>query len=241
MRFGAIFLSFLIVPFALFAEGASSWTGFVEGPVWFSEESLKLDQTVKIYSAVFNGESSRMVLKVDFVDDTTVLNSKEIIVNPNETKTVFTDWKVSSGSHEIFAIISSAKVEGENFILERIKTDSVKFSVTKEVPGSVIKNALTSKFLGVFEGEGDFMEKADNWFKLNFAKSEEFREETLKKIDSSKDKIGQRREEKDLKSSQKFLYFLHFYTLVVVKFIFSVSVLFYIVSVVIIYLLLRLL
>ncbi len=240
MRLGAIFLSFLLVPFAAMAEGTSTRTGFVDGPVWFSEESLKVDQTVKIYTAIFNGEDTKLTLKVDFIDGTTALSSKEVFVSPNETKTVSTDWKVSLGSHNVYAVIASPKVDGENVLLQRSKTDSVKFSVTKEVPGSVVKNALTGKFGDIFSGEGDFMEKADSWFKMNFKKSEEFREKTLEKIKASKEKVAKSREDqKDAKTRDKIVLSGHFYGLAFVGFIFSVSVVFYICFVILIYLVLR--
>lgn len=238
MRLGAIFLSFFLVPFAVMAEGTSVRTGFVDGPVWFSEEDLKLHQTVKIYTAVFNGEDTKLTLKVDFVDDTTALSTKEVFISPNETKTVSTDWKVSSGSHNVFAVISSPKVNDMSVVLERAKTDSVKFSVTKDIPGSVAKNALTSKFADIFNGEGDVTEKADAWFKLNFKKSEEFREKTLEKIKASKVKKS-REEEKNPSGGVKAAFFAHQQLLNLAGFIFSVSVAFYICAVILIYFTLR--
>lgn len=241
MRIGAIFLSFLLVPFAALAEGTSTRTGFVDGPVWFSEESLKVDQTVKIYTAIFNGEDTKLTLKVDFIDGTTALSSKEVFVSPNETKTVSTDWKVSLGSHNVYAAITSPKVNGENVLLQRSETGSVKFSVTKDVPGTAVKNALTGKFGDIFSGEGDFMEKADSWFKMNFKKSEEFREKTLENIKASKEKVAKTREDqkKDAKMRDKAVLSAHFYVLAFIGFIFSVSVVFYICAVILIYLALR--
>jgi len=240
MRFGAVFLSFLLIPFALFAEGISTRTGFVDGPVWFSEESLKLGQTVKLYTAIFNGEDSKIILKVDFIDDTTALSTKEIIINPNETKTVSIDWKVSSGSHEIFAVISSSKKSEENIILERVKTQPVKFSVTQDVPGGVVKNAITNKFSSIFEGDKNFLQKADILFKINFAKSEEWREEKLVDFKNSKEKVEKRREgDKDAKTSVKVISLIHFYSLTAIYFIFSVSVIFYLLAVILAYLSLR--
>ncbi|MDQ5883170.1 MAG: hypothetical protein QG654_82 [Patescibacteria group bacterium] len=243
MRFGVIFLSFFLVPFALMAEGTSTRTGFVDGPVWFSEESLKLDQTVKIYTAIFNGEDSKMTLKVDFIDDTTSLSVKEVFINPNETKTVSADWKISAGDHNIFAVISNTKVGDEQVVLERNKTSSVKFSVTKDIPGAVAKKALVDKFSNIFEGEEGFMDKADSWFKVNFTKSEEFRESKLKQIESSKDKVEKRRKEeakeKETKASVKVISFIHLYALIIVGFIFSVSVVFYVCAFILSYIALR--
>jgi hypothetical protein len=243
MRFGVLTLSFFLFAFVGSAEAVSLRTGFVDGPVWFSAESLKLDQTVKIYTAVFNGESSMLSVKVDFLDDETVLSTKEINVSPNETKSVSIDWKVSSGEHNIFAKVSSAKVGGETVILERSKTGSVDFSVTKEVPADVVKKALTDKFSNIFEGEGSFLEKADALFKMNFAKSEEWREKKIIDFKASKDKVEKRRleekEDKDTKTSVKVISFIHFYFLAICLFIFSTSVLFYILAVILIYLALR--
>ncbi len=242
MKFSFGILLALFFPVFLFAQEISSRTGFVDGSVWFSDESISLGETIKIHTAVFNGEDSRLTLKVDFIDTTTVLSTKEISLSPNETKTVSADWKASSGSHEIYAQISYSSVDGKQIILNRDKTETVTFSVTKEVPGNVVKKALIGKFSSVFEGEGSFTEKADSWFKLNFKKSEEFREKTLEKIEKSKSLVEKKRKEnKDEKTFVKIITFVHFYSLVVLKYIFSVSIIFYITAVILLYMALRIL
>lgn len=224
------------------AEGISARTGFVDGGVWFSEEILNLDQTVKVYIAVFNGEESRLSVKVDFINGTTAIASKEIVVSPNETKTVSIDWKVAEGSHNIYAIISKANISGEEVSLSRIKTDSVRFSVTKDSPGNVVKNVLASKFSSVFEGEEGFLNKADSWFKLNFTKSEEWREKKLLKIKDSKELVEKTRsqnKEEGVSNGTKIISFLHFYFLVAAEFVFSISVVFYLLAISLCYLVFR--
>ncbi len=239
MKFKVFILSLFLVPYTLFAQGTSLRTGFVDGPVWFSDESLVLGETTKIYTAIFNGEDTKLSVKVDFIDDTIVLGTKDITLNSNETRGISIDWKITTGSHKIFARIASATVNGKTVLLDRDVTDAISFSVTKEIPGSVVKNALMAKFSTILEGEGTFTQKADSWFKLNFKKSEEFREQTLKKIENSKKVVEKRRlEEKNKKTSEKIIPAIHFYALIVAKFIFSVSIVFYLCAIALAYLVL---
>ena len=240
MRFWSFVFLLLLIPSALMAEGISARTGFIDGPIWFSEEFLKVEDKVKIYTAVFNAEDSRLVLKVDFVDDDTVISSKDVIVSPNETKTISADWKVSLGSHQIFAIISSSKIDDKQVILERVKTSSVKFSTTKDVPANLVKNAISSKFSSVIKTDGNFIDKVDSWFKLNFVKSEEFREEKLTDLKKTKEDLSVKIEkEKDSESRAKIVSKAYLFALIAVVFIFSVSIAFYICLLIIFYIILR--
>lgn len=240
MRLVVIFLSIFCLPFALSAQGFSPRTGFVEGAIWFSEESLVLGESVKIYTPVFNGEDSRLTVKVDFVNNSEVFSSKEVLIYPNETKTVSSDWKVDPGSHNIFAKISEATLGEESITLENLNTESIKFSVTQASPGSVSKNPLFSKFSGVLEGEGSLMDKIDRWFKLNFTKSEEWRESSLGKLNESRDKLKvEIQSQRETESKAKVFSVLHLWILHAIIFIFSVSVVFYLLAVVVSYILLR--
>ena len=97
-----------------------------------------------------------------------------------------------------------------------------------------------AKFSNIFEGEGTFLEKADALFKMNFAKSEEWREKKLIDFKKSKEKVEKSREDdKDAKTSVKVVSLIHLYSIITISFIFSVSVIFYLVAVVLAYILLR--
>jgi len=241
MRAKVFLLIFLLFPFVSFAQNTSSRTGFVDGTVWFPEESVVLDETTKIYTAVFNGEDSTLTVNVDFLDENTFLGTKEVSIGPNKTETISIDWKVSAGSHAVFALISSAKINNKKVVLERVKTISVKFSVTKDIPGSVVKKAIDKKLSGVVEGvvggvKGLSMEKVDSWFKENFKNSEEFREKNLEKIKNLKVKVTNSREtEKDASKALKAMNFLYFWFLSLVGFILSVTIVFYSLAVVVLY------
>ena len=245
MRVRIFLVIFLLIPFVSLAQNTSPRTGFVDGQVWFPEESISLDETTQIFTAVFNGEDSKLTVNVDFLDNNTFLGTKEVSISPNKTETISVDWKVSTGSHSVFALISSAKVDNKKVVLERIKTDQVKFSVTKEIPGSVAKKAIDNKLFGVVDGavegvKGLNMGKVDSWFNENFKKYEEFREKNLEKVKISKTKVAKTREtDKDVSKALKAMTFLHFYLLVLVGFILSVTIIFYALSVVLLYFVLR--
>ncbi len=236
------FLIFILPIFAGAVE-VSNRTGFVDGSVWFSKETIKENDSVKVYTAVFNGESKTLNASVDFFDGDTLLSQKKISVNPQETKTVYIDWKVSLGSHKIFAKISQASVSGEKALLERDSTKSVSFSVTKDVPASVAKKALSANVKNILKPENLKLETANSWIKENFKQSEIFREKNSEKFKTKKEEVKKDRKEqmddKEAKVPVKVLITLHLIALIAVVFIFSVPVVFYLISIILIYTILR--
>jgi len=139
------FLSLLII-FSIFfslpvyAE-VSAVSGFIPGQIWYSKDKLIEGDTVNIHTAVWNGESNSLSVKVEFYDKNVVLGDRDVVLNALELKDVYIPWKVTSGDHVLSAkIISSAVTvssKKEKVILTRIATSN-----DKQFVSVVVKNNL---------------------------------------------------------------------------------------------------
>ncbi|ETB63680.1 TPA: hypothetical protein DIC38_03210 [Candidatus Nomurabacteria bacterium] len=121
-------------------------TGLITKSVWFSNESFKDGDDIKIYTAIWNGESSKIFVKVEFYDKSVVLGNREIEVLPEEIKEVSIPFNVKNGDHSIYAKIVSSQILNSKGIKEKIslpisKTEwnniTVSFGVEDEATGEV--------------------------------------------------------------------------------------------------------
>jgi len=99
---------FLISPNFSNAATSVATTGLIPGSIWYSSEPLKEKDIVKIYTAVWNGGSKDLNVKVEFYDKSTVLGVREVVAPKNSLKEVSIPWVVTSGDHAISAKIISA-------------------------------------------------------------------------------------------------------------------------------------
>lgn len=242
-KLGILAFTLFLLPTFIFAADISPRSGFVDGSVWFSKEKIKESESVKIYTAVFNGEEKNLSLSVDFFDGDLLLSQKKVSVAPQETKTIAIDWKVALGSHKILAKISDASLSGEKVILERVVTKTASFSVTKDVPADVAKKALAANVTNILKPENLKLETANSWIKENFKQSEIFRERNSEKFKAKKESVNEdrknQRQKEEAKTSLKVLITAHFLLLAGIVFIFSVPVAFYILAAVLAYTALR--
>lgn len=131
-----IFSTALALP--VYAEVLSN-SGFIPGQIWYSEDKLIEGDTVNIHTAVWNGESKSLSVKVEFYDKNVVLGNREVVVNSLELKDVYISWKVTSGDHVISAkIVSSVATisnKKEKVVLNRNVTSN-----DKQFVSVVVKN-----------------------------------------------------------------------------------------------------
>lgn len=175
-------------------------SGLITESVWFSNDSFKDGDDIKIYTAVWNGESSKIFIKVEFYDKSVVLGNREIEVLPEEIKEVSIPFKVTSGDHSIYAKVVSSQILNSKGIKEKIslplsKTEwnniSVSFGVEDEQSGEVktskdlIKNELgkaNESFTKIVPESA--REKTSQYFN----EVEDFRKEKLDNVSFSKEK-----------------------------------------------------
>lgn len=119
-----ILASFLLSTGFSYADTASG-TGFIPGQIWYSEPLVE-GNTVKIYTAIWNGDKDPITVHVEFYDSKVILGSRDLTVEPSKIQEVSVSWKVTSGDHIISAKISSSSIttggKKENITLDNAKT-----------------------------------------------------------------------------------------------------------------------
>lgn len=251
MRGFLLFTSIIFVaPITSLAIESSPVTGFVDGPVW-ADSNLAQEEKVKLYAAVFNGEKSRTDFVVEFHDGSDVLGKTEISIWPKEAKAASIDWVVEDGRHNIVAKITSAKIDDVMLDLDRVETKKMSFNVNeeaKETSASVIvenseakgSTKLSSLIEKISFKEGSFGEKAKDSVINILDKIDSWRSLTKTHLTESIEKIKDSRKDVDnMKPETKTMSFLHLWVVQILKFIFSVGVIFYGLGVVIAIILIR--
>jgi hypothetical protein len=103
-------------------------TGFIPGQIWYSKEPLIEGDTVKVYTAIWNGDDNSLSAKVTFYDKNVVLGTRDIIIPSGEMKDVSVSWQVTAGDHSISAKIVSSNISS----LGKSEQVSLSRSSTKE-------------------------------------------------------------------------------------------------------------
>jgi predicted RND superfamily exporter protein len=140
-------LSF-VCPFFFARADVSNNLNFLPNEVWYSEENLKEGKTVNIYAGLWNGTDNLVNTKVEFYDKSTLLGSREVSVESKKLREVSVSWKITAGEHTISAKIISPKsvVAGEDEDLKikdnATKNDRLNISVVvKDDKGEEVKTS----------------------------------------------------------------------------------------------------
>lgn len=234
----------------------STPTGIIPGAIWFSQEKLIADETVKIYTAIWNGEKEELKAKIEFYDKNIVLGSREIIIAEDQLKEVSISWKVTSGDHIINAKIISSIFGEESIILDNNETEKKRIFIpvvvveeneeesteqdivknkieeTTEEIVDIIPDSMTSKAL-------DFFSKIDN-FRNDFSeKVIVYEEEAKEEIKQIKNKELSQDLSDNEKRIEKPLAQAKLFSLQILSFILQHKIILYFLLLLIIFLLLR--
>lgn len=163
MKFNKIFIvKYLVLLALLFSLPSASFAatsadiGFISSNIWYSKDSLSDGETVKIYSAVWNGSSNIFEGKVSFYDKDILLGERNVKVSPENIGVAFVDWNVTAGDHKILAKISEAVTingnEKTNVVIDNSVTPSLKETVLSSFNDpnisssnkSILKSSMTA-------------------------------------------------------------------------------------------------
>lgn len=138
-----------------FVYADTAITGFIPGQIWYSKDVLVEGDTVKVYTAVWNGDTTSVNARVDFYDKNVILGSRDIVVEPSHLQEVSVSWKVTAGDHVISAKISSSSTvtngKKEQVILDNVATSEdrtfvpVSLKIENDVPAktaNTVKNEV---------------------------------------------------------------------------------------------------
>lgn len=112
--------------------------GFIPSNIWYSKDPFEEGDKIKIYTVIFNPENKELSGTVSFYDKTTLLGDRKFSAPPNSVKDISINWVVSAGEHKIFAKIENAKFaslggEYDDVILENSKTEESVRTVNKKI------------------------------------------------------------------------------------------------------------
>lgn len=150
--FITIIFSFLIFHTALAVD--TSNTGFIPGQIWYSVDPLVEGDTVKVYTAVWNGDANPLSANVEFYDKNVILGTRSISVSAESIQNISINWKVTAGDHVISAKILGPKISesGKSYpvVLARSTTGEDRIFVSKlisQVDGTPVSStdALKNK------------------------------------------------------------------------------------------------
>lgn len=241
----------------IYAEVLSG-SGIIPGQIWYSKDSLIEGDTVAIHTAIWNDKSYDISVKVEFYDGKVLLGERNVDIKSNELKDVNISWKITAGEHNILAKISSSLKDESSGAKESITLTRVSTMTSKNSVEKVIKNeegetvSLTNE---VKDKVDEFMpEGVSDFVSTNFNVVEKFRNDNSAKVstlkDNAKDELevikntDKNNNDKEIKksfeeSTKEPIVYVKLFLLSVLSFIMNNSLVFYGLSVLIVFYVLR--
>lgn len=90
--------------------GDNTSVGFIQNPIWFSQDSIVSGDSVKIYTLIYNGSSDQLKGMVVFYNEKIVLGRREVIIPGKSVKDISIDWKPVSGTYKVRAVLESPRL-----------------------------------------------------------------------------------------------------------------------------------
>lgn len=250
-----ILLTILGIFFAKIAfAGIASPTGIIPGALWYSKETFTADETIKIYTALWNGEKENLQAKVEFYDKNVVLGTRDVNVLPEQLLEVSVPWKVTSGDHILSAKIASSRINNVSIILNNNQTEKKRIFVPILVENENGEKVTTSNSIKdqikktTTEIENSLPSSISSSVSNIFAKMDEARSDLSQKIIISKDqaksdleniKSGAGEDSTDKSSIRKPIAEIKAFSLQALSYLFQNKTLFYIVLAVVLFFILK--
>lgn len=248
-----LFILSLVCPFFFARAEISNALGFLPDEVWYSEETLKEGKTVDVYAGLWNGTDYLVNTKIEFYDKSTLLGSREVSVESKRLKEVLVSWKVTAGEHSISAKIISPKsvIAGKEEDLKikdnTTKNDRLNVSVViKDDKGEEVK--ATEALDGIVDKAGEKVndildEDVKEKISVSLGAVEEYRLEKGEQIKEfekeAEEKVEQIKSEDEDEQEGLTGAMIKMYFWKIISFIFENKTVFYIVTIVLAFCVLR--
>lgn len=241
-------------------SSAEEITGIIPGQIWYSTDSLKEGETVKIYTAIWNDTKQNLSTKVEFYDKNVILGTRDITILPDQVSGVNVSWKVTSGDHLVSAKIISSVLNKQGIkdpiVLSRVSTNlDKKFvpAIVTNIDGSpatsadVVKSQIDKASSRISEAIPDSVgQPVSNLFgNIETFKNKIFNQiiqskaKTKAEIKGMENKEGTIGNSATLNKTDKPIAYLKLFFLSVIYFIFSSKILFYGIIFLLIFLIIR--
>lgn len=133
-----VFLFFILLLPINKIKAEETNAGFVPANIWYSKDPFLEGDKIKIYTLVFNPGERELSGTVSFFNKDVLLGKKDFSVASKGVKDISIDWTTTAGSHIIFAKIENAKFltgggSYEDAHLEQNQTEESRRSVSKKI------------------------------------------------------------------------------------------------------------
>lgn len=129
-----ILMTFMFLQFHLpiYAQSPLN-AGIVKG-IWFSTADIKAEHPLKIYVAVHNQEQYFLKGTITFLDNSSIISTKNFVVGPQQITVLSTTWTPSQGSHKITVRLDSTYLcTDETLLLNCTKVSLGQYTVANTV------------------------------------------------------------------------------------------------------------
>ena len=131
-----LFLLLLMLPIRLHAQTSNA--GFVPGNIWYSQDPFEEGDKLKIYTVIFNPDQKELLGTVIFFDNTVFLGKKDFNIPAQGVKDVWITWTATVGDHVIFGKIENSRFlisadKYQDVYLTPNQTEQSKRTVNKKI------------------------------------------------------------------------------------------------------------
>lgn len=89
--------------------------GFAPSNIWYSKDPFYANESVRIYTVIFNGSAYDLAGSVEFVDNGVAIDkAKFSIARGGRAQDLWVDWKAKEGKHTITARLVGVVADGPN-------------------------------------------------------------------------------------------------------------------------------
>ena len=144
MKYGFLFfLLFLIFPAP---SQAAVQAGFPSQPLWLSKENVTANETVTIFTVLYNESNGAVGGNLVFTVDGQRIASQTFSLDAGKSSIQSAQWKATAGNHTISALIESASDTDLDQVitLSNEKAGSISLAVAEPPPPSQVIQAVST-------------------------------------------------------------------------------------------------
>ena len=144
MKYGFLFfLLFLIFPAP---SQAAVQAGFPSQPLWLSKENVTANETVTIFTVLYNESNGAVGGNLVFTVDGQRIASQTFSLDAGKSSIQSAQWKATAGNHTISALIESASDTDLDQVitLSNEKAGSISLAVAEPPPPSPVIQAVST-------------------------------------------------------------------------------------------------
>lgn len=136
---GSVLWSLLVWGALVQPASAAPVLGFIPGNMWYSKDPFFADETVSIYSAVYNGTEAMVSGTVMFYDNGSEIGEAGFpLLGKGSTSVVSVPWKAAAGSHTLSAKIVEVSGAEKDIAISNKETGERTVFVDRDTDGDGI-------------------------------------------------------------------------------------------------------